>query len=77
MNANVQSLDLNDAIWRDLLYAARHDDGAAVRENLDAGCPVYYTEDDTPPNLLLKEYPDGYRELIRVVGDKDEVVRAL
>ncbi|MDR2215734.1 MAG: hypothetical protein LBE59_07830 [Nevskiaceae bacterium] len=77
MNASMQPADLNETIWRDLLHAARHDDGAAARENLEAGVPIYYVEDDTPEGLLIKEYPDGHRELIRVAGDREEVVRTL
>jgi hypothetical protein len=43
-----------------------HDDGAAAREHLAAGHPVYYTERDTPPGLLVKRHPDGRRELVDV-----------
>ncbi|MEX8139976.1 hypothetical protein AB7B51_17395 [Acinetobacter baumannii] len=69
--------DQSDELWRDLLTAARNDDGAAVQEHFAAGHPVYYTEDDTPADLLVKEYPDGRREWVRVIGKRDEVVRTL
>ncbi|HEX7819914.1 MAG TPA: hypothetical protein VF463_04785 [Sphingobium sp.] len=32
---------------------------------MDAGRPIYYGEKDTPPGLVVKEYPDGRRELVR------------
>lgn len=50
---------------------------APAREHLAAGRPIYYGEDDTPAGLLIKEYPDGRRELVRYHRDGDEVVRAL
>jgi len=45
--------------------ASRNDDGAAAREHLAAGFPIYYSEDDTPAGAVIKEYPDGRRELVR------------
>lgn len=43
-----------------------YDDGAEARSHLTAGRPIYYrSEDDTLPNVVLKEYPDGRRELVR------------
>lgn len=71
------SNDSSEALWRDLLRAARHDDGAAAQEHLQAGFPIYYVEDDTPPNLLVKEHPDGRRELVRFDEAGDEVIRVL
>lgn len=50
---------------------------APAREHLAAGRPIYYGEHDTPSGLLIKEYPDGRRELVRYHRDRDEVVRAL
>lgn len=69
--------DVNEDIWQDLLKAARHDDGAAAREHLEAGFPIYYREDDTPEGLLIKEHPGGRRELVRFDEAGDEVIRAL
>ncbi|GAN81515.1 hypothetical protein [Acidocella aminolytica] len=57
--------DPNEALWRNLLHAARHDDGAAAKELLQAGFPIYYAEDDNPVDLLIKEHPSGRRELMR------------
>lgn len=66
--------DVNDLILRDLL---KPDDGAAAQSHLDAGHPVYYVEDDTPADLLVKEHPDGRREWVKPVGKVDEVVKVL
>jgi hypothetical protein len=72
-----QHEDPNDALWRDLVAAALHDDGAAAQEHLEAGFPIYYREGDTPQGLLVKEYPDGRRELVRFHEEGDQVVRTL
>ena len=66
-----------DRLWIELVAAVRNDDGAAAKEHLAAGRAVYYSEDDTPDELLIKEYPDGRRELVRFDEAGDEVVRTL
>ena len=69
--------DPNEALWRDLLHALQHDDGAAAKEHLQAGFPIYYAKDDTPAGLLIKEHPSGRHELVRFDRAGDEVIRAL
>jgi hypothetical protein len=51
------------------------DDGAEARRHLAAGRPVYYAEADTPEGLVVRESPDGSKDLIRV--DPDRVVRVI
>jgi len=41
-----------------------HDDGAAARGHLEAGRAIYYTERDTPRDQVIREHPDGGRELV-------------
>lgn len=51
---------------------------AAAREHLAAGRWIYYRERDTPRGLLVKEYPDGRRELVQLdAGGEDRVVEKL
>ena len=52
-------------LWLILQDAVRDDDGAAARAHLDAGRPIYYGEIDTPTGLVVKEYPDGRKDLVR------------
>lgn len=73
----MKTMDVNERIWRDLLNAAVHDDGAAATEHLRAGYPVYYVEDDTPEDLLVKEYPDGRRQWVVFDEAGDFVVKSL
>jgi hypothetical protein len=48
------------------IFAARlaDDDGAAAREHLESGNPIYYCEPSTPDGTAVKHYPNGYRELV-------------
>jgi hypothetical protein len=66
-----------DQLWIELTTVVRHDQGEAAREHLSAGHPIYYVEGDTPDDLLVKEYPDGRRELVRFHETGDQVVRPL
>lgn len=68
-------LDPNEQLWRDLELV--DGDDSAVRALLAEGVPIYYEEDDTPEGLLIKEYPDGRRELVRFRRDGDEVIASL
>jgi hypothetical protein len=44
---------------------------------LAAGIPIFYVNPETPPHHLIREFPDGKKQLIRVEGDVDIVVREL
>lgn len=43
----------------------------AARERLAAGQPIYYREGDTPAGQVIKEYPDGHRELVAFEHGKE------
>lgn len=72
-NPVVSEVDL----WREIEAALWEDDGAAAREHLAAGFPIYYSEPDTPGDVVIKEYPDGRRELVRFDHDGEHLVSAL
>ncbi len=69
--------DPNEHLWRELGRKLRSGDGSAAREHLDAGFPIYYGDDDTPEGLLIKQWSDGRRELVRFDEAGDEVIRVL
>ena len=64
-------------LWPMIEAALRNDDGAAAREHLAAGFPIYYSEAGTPLDVVIKQYPDGARELVRFDTDGEHRVAAL
>ncbi|WP_337180299.1 hypothetical protein [Sphingopyxis granuli] len=64
-------------LWPMIEAALIHHDGAAAREHLAAGFPIYYSEVDTPADVVIKEFPDGHRELVRFDHDGEHRVAAL
>ncbi len=64
-------------LWSVIEAGLAQDGEFAVRDHLAAGFPVYYAESDTPAGLLIKEHPDGRRELVRHHRKADEVIRSL
>jgi len=64
-----------EALWKEM--GRLKGDRQAVRENLAAGVPVYYREKETPQDLLIKEYPDGRKELVKFSRAGDTVIRSL
>lgn len=66
---------LHDQLWESLKQL--DGDGSAAEATLAAGIPIYYGEADTPEGLLIKEYPDGRRELVRYSRQGDEIIRVL
>lgn len=70
-------IDPDDKLAAILEDAGLHDDGAAARSHLEAGFPIYYSETDTPADAIIKEYPDGRRELVRVDADGEHFIQAI
>jgi len=67
----------DDPFARAIEHFASTTQGEAAKELLAKGIPIYYSEDDTPEGLIIKEYPDGKRELVRFRRDGDEVIKTL
>jgi hypothetical protein len=65
----------DEAFWASFEAELAHDDGAEAARHLAAGNPIYFCEPDTPENLVIKEYPDGRRELVSFDLDGEKVVR--
>src|SRR3546814_6674074 len=57
-------IEADDELAMTIENAARQDDGAIASSHLAAGFPIYYSEADTPPDAIIKEYPGGRRELV-------------
>jgi|TARA_R110000782_G_scaffold82779_8_gene162624 hypothetical protein len=76
-NKSQSSAALSDEIWKQLSRDLRKGDDSAASALLAAGIPIYYSEDDTPAGLTIKEHPDGRRQLVRFDPAGDEVIREL
>lgn len=37
--------------------------------------PIYFRHSDTPDGHVIKQFPDGSRQLVRFVGLEEQVVR--
>lgn len=51
--------------WKLFERTLARDDGQAAKSHLAAGRPIYYC-DDRYPNDLVREWPDGSRELVAI-----------
>ncbi len=70
-------IDPDDELAAIIENAALHDDGAEARSHLDAGFPIYYSEQETPQGVIIKEYPGGSRELVRFDRHGEHFVQAI
>jgi hypothetical protein len=62
---------------REFLAALEAGDDSAARESLAAGVPIYYAEEDTPEPAVIKEYPNGQRELVTFSSGSEEFLSRL
>jgi len=62
---------------RDLVAALEAGDDSAARASLASGIPIYYAEESSPDSEIIKEYPDGRKELITVVDGAEVFLRLL
>lgn len=51
-----------------------YDDGGEARAVLRSGFPVYYAGQDTPEGCVIKEYPDGCKELVSFMTGTEKLV---
>lgn len=42
------------------------DDGKAAKSHLTAGRPIFYCDDEVSSDYIIREWPNGQRELIDV-----------
>lgn len=67
--------EAEEAMAQEIIKGICNDDGAAAKAHLAAGNPIYYC-DDRYPGEIVKEFPDGRRQIVVMRGQgKVEVVR--
>jgi hypothetical protein len=50
--------------WTEFENQLDHDTGEAAKRHLEAGRPIYYG-DPAHPDGVVKEYPDGHRQIVK------------
>jgi len=61
----VKKLDLDEQIEMHFINQPENDDQSKLC--LSMGIPIYYTENNIQENHIIKEYPNGKRQLILCV----------
>jgi hypothetical protein len=66
------------AEWdRSFFEALEAGDNGASQASLAAGVLIYYAEDETPSDCVIKKYADGRRELITLFNGNEKLLRIL
>ena len=61
-------------IWQLISDGIERDGDRVARSHLAAGFPVYASDEDTPPGTVIREMPDGTRQLVRFDANGEHVV---
>lgn len=64
-------------IWQRISDGISRDGDRVARSHLVAGFPVYVSNEDTLPGTVIRENPDGTRELVCFDADGEHVVAPL
>lgn len=59
--------------WHSHVLEVVRDDDSAAKAHLEVRRPIYYREPGMPAGLVIREDPDGSRELIGVTAAGDEI----
>ncbi|WP_423241104.1 hypothetical protein [Erwinia amylovora] len=51
-----------------------HDAGEEARANLKSGVAIYYADKNTPDGCVIKEYPNGRKELVSFMTGEEKLV---
>ena len=62
---------------REFVAALEAGDGSAAEASLAAGVPIYYSEEELPSPFVIKEYPDGRKEIVYFVNGVETVLNAI
>jgi len=67
------------SLYKDLCRTKTIDMSDVCQRHLRAGAPIYYTESGLPDNQIIKQYPDGRREILEFDsrGGEGRVIKRL
>jgi len=72
-----QSQTGNGGLWERLIKGLEHGDLQPGTNHLEAGRPIYMADRHTPDSAVVKQYPNGHRELIRIDPDGENLIGPL
>ncbi|WP_267665870.1 hypothetical protein [Escherichia coli] len=49
---------------------------SSIYSTKPSGVPIYYAERNTPEGCVIKEYPDGRKELVSFMTGTEKTVKA-
>lgn len=64
-------------VWQLISDGIERDGDRVARSHLAAGIPIYTSRPDTPAGVVIREMPDGTRQLVRFDADGEHVVGSL
>lgn len=64
-------------IWATIAAGMERDGDRAALSHLDAGFPVYLSDDDTPDDAVIRQNPDGSRDLVRFDTQGEHTIKLL
>lgn len=64
-------------IWATLAAGIERDGDRAAVAHLEAGFPVYRSDADTPDDAVIRENPNGSRDLVRFDGEGEHTIKPL
>lgn len=64
-------------IWQLISDGIERDGDRVARSHLAAGFPIYTSQPDTPAGVVIREMPDGTRQLVRFDAAGEHVVGPL
>ena len=75
--SNEPRVTTGNDIWQLISDGIARDGDRVARSHLATGFPVYASGEDTPPGTVIRENPDGTRELVRFDAAGEHVVGPL
>ncbi len=64
-------------IWATIAAGIERDDDRAALAHLEAGFPVYSSDATTPDDAVIRQNPDGSRDLVRFDSEGEHTIKPL
>jgi len=64
-------------VWATIAAGIERDGDRAALGHLEAGFPVYRSDADTPNDAVIRQNPDGSRDLVRFDSEGEHTIKSL